>query len=249
MVQWQAERGFANVPKDSLRMLCQKLRVEPLEVTDVSTQDEDSLAAVLVMKAFPKGMTAKRLHQILQHRKFAESAVGRNDDWDDDLTQEVMDDVFLPSDRKEALDRKKSEKEAREHFRARSGQIKNVIKALVNTKPEFFKKGKPDSVAVKVASAAKKKTWFNSITPDANMIKDFKPADTTFWLDLIGGRFVVHHFGLPGSRKHISWTRRGVPEACKLALGQMWAWEAAFSGEPCPLLPEMTGGDVDEFGI
>ena len=91
-----------------------------------------------------------------------------------------------------------------------------------------------------IATLCKKEgpTWWNTLDPSLQLLGNLVPARVTVHKDLNGGRFWIHHMGLPGPRKNFSWTKRGLPTAFAMTLAQAWKWEHDLEGTACPLPEE-----------
>lgn len=105
---WHASRGFAGVPEFALRAMHLDSGCEDLVGVVEGASCADQLACSLVMHIKPK-MTSLELDQIMQSRRL-------NDcepllDEDTELTQDMLDDVMLASDRKDAADKLKEMKD------------------------------------------------------------------------------------------------------------------------------------------
>ena len=77
--------------------------------------------------------------------------------------------------------------------------------------------------------------WLDNIALDQDVMNRIKPDLATVSLDGVARRFYVHHRRLHGNRKYFSVVERGMPQAVKLCLRQMWAWDESLTGLPCPL--------------
>ena len=81
-----------------------------LGVPDLNCEEDpevslaDQLACEIVVHVEQDKMTVEELHQKLHLRPF-ENDDGVPSTWDDDLTPEIVDEVMLPSERKDFMDR------------------------------------------------------------------------------------------------------------------------------------------------
>ena len=98
--------------------------------------------------------------------------------------------------------------------------------------------------AHRLASVHKKKhgeRWHSKVTIDSAMLDALKPDSAVVYKDSSEGRFLLHHKGIPGTRRSVSWTQRGEEEAIRESLNTLWSWECSFSGDDCPIDPEYIG--------
>lgn len=243
VVRWQARQGFANVGEDALRKLKQHLKVRDKVVVAQGMSLEDALAAELIMHCEPD-ITVATMSDRLHKRKILENGTG--DETVSALSQEVVDDCMLLSDRRTIMGEIEGEKRQARQRVQRSGQILALMRSL---EPTLKKSAKPKcSNAAKHVQQAKKKSghrWWANIEGDPSFITDFMPDSGVVVVDNQDGRFMLHHAGIPGSRRSISWTTRGMELACRDCLRQLWSWEVSLTGGECPLPPEMLGDLIE----
>ena len=109
LLKWQCSRAFAGVPGATLKCLAKQVGAPILNLNDASIMEEDKMACEIILQ-LEDAMSQEKLHEMLQYRKWeAESSLCAM--WDEDMTQDILDDVMLQSDRKDCLNRKTEHKE------------------------------------------------------------------------------------------------------------------------------------------
>jgi hypothetical protein len=153
------------------------------------------------------------------------------------MDDQVLDDLFSPSDRKDALQKKRDVKAAKAFKKTRTKYVHEVTKkvpGLVKIAKEY-----PDILKVRksVLKLAKSNgdRWWNTFVPDDSVLESLKPEGGTVHMDVPNGRFRVGHRKLAGTDKSFSWNKRGPQTAAAQALVQLWAWDQQVTGTPCPL--------------
>jgi hypothetical protein len=87
----------------------------------------------------------------------------------------------------------------------------------------------------KVTSAVGRDRWLAKIRCDAAIIQDYRPPTGNIFVDERGGRVLVTYSG--AKKRSISWTHRGMADASRLVLQQLWAWHVEATGEDFPDFP------------
>ncbi len=238
LIDFQAERGFANVKEAVMRKLYLELEVPEMTSSDDSVSSEDVLAAGLVLARKPK-ITQPEFAGIMHTRKMLES--GHEKDECEELSQEVLDDVLNASDRSHI----QAGRKAMQEEKAKRNQRRKAVARLLLEMESKLPKGKAtkQKAATKAEKQRKEKgeRWWASIPGDMEAVLQYKPENAIVTSDDANGRFLCRHLLIKGSRQSVSWTRRGMDAAVAIVLRLCWEWEVEVSGIDCPLPAEWIG--------
>ena len=239
---WLSARAFAGIPETTLSKLKVLLDAPDFAVLDGKVDAEEALVVDLVHKCEPN-ITPSDLEERLNLRHLVSLPLEENDA---DLTQEVLDDCLLASDRKKAMEDAEDSKEVSKKLRKKRIATHHLVQKLT---PKLKKDGKqkPSTAMVKADELKKKHgdRWWASIVHDTCLVDQLKPSRCVVQAELGEGRYLLHHTAIPGSHKSISWTKRGLAHTIQEALRVMWGWEVTVSGQDCPLPSEYIGDCLD----
>jgi hypothetical protein len=241
LLLWQARHGFGGVPEWAMKKLYAEL---DLDLPDVQATKEDLVEAELacgLMAHLVPALTDIDCTEILAGRLIHPEAkyVGEAITIDDTL----LDDCMM---QKDARDIKKTIKKC-ESLARKDARASDKAFEIVHRIAPGLKKGKHDkekNVAKLVAARSKKDDrWWACIKGNIEEILALKPQDGNAVADDANGRFFVSHKKVKGSRKSVSWTKRGMDLAVQEALQLLWDWERDVCPLPCPLPLEYVNVD------
>lgn len=117
--------------------------------------------------------------------------------------------------------------------------MKTLVEAMVAVLPKSKKKPSKFDSECQRLKRQRGAQWFNTVSIDDSEMKNLMPPLASYQKDANFGRFLVHHAGVPYSRRSIAWTKRGAQNAIALALAQMWDWQKQCTGAAAVLPPEI----------
>ena len=231
-LEYQARRGFLGVPESSMQKLAKDLNVERLDEPLVDGLPLDMhLTSECIATVLPD-LTEPQFQQAMRSRVCDATRLGDNglnDFLDGDELVEILD---------------ASEHKAMKKYQERTDAAKQVrtdclayIDPLVTKKYDADQDKKKRKVAKKVAAPwlteKGANRWWASVKGDMEFINAHRPVGVgNVVQDDDNGRFLTYY---PKRRRvSVSWTKRGIPEACVIVLKQLWDWHFAATGQQCP---------------
>lgn len=233
LLDWQAQSGFAGVPEGVLSRLMDKHNVPKLPIEKSAGCDAKHSLIIALLAHFLPGLSKDQLVSLLLKGDLADHS--HESGYLDDLTNDLVMDVVLAGDMKEATKFIKERQAARANRNARKVSVQSLVQRHLD---EFEK--------AKVKQPAKRQVVQLSKKADADRLRyvsalDMKPLEVLFaWkpnaakvsIDNREGRFRLTYPGVKGAS--FAWGGRGQKEAVKLALNQMWTWETTATGREPP---------------
>ena len=245
LLEWHQDRGFAGIREATLQKLKDELKAKDLPAETVGiASTEDMLVAALFLQHQPHASPADVAAKLSRRQ-----ALNMELEDPEEISQELLDENLSAKAREEVQTRRKEVAKAksnRQQWKHSTARFVETLKPFLKNKKQ--KTGKSD-VQKSVGRLSKDRgaTWNNFANPGdgLRLICSLKPVQTAVVQDDYHGYFRLTHVELPGSLKHISWTRRGTKSAVARVLGQLWAWDNMLTGAACPLPAQWMEGDVD----
>jgi hypothetical protein len=232
-LKWQAQQGFAGVPEQALKKLCEDrdlTGVPDPALTDHSAADQMALALMmLLLPNLDQHVAQNRMFKRrLQQDELAMSYL-------DDMSEDMIMDVVLAGDQQDAKGFIQKREQAQARRVATAATVRKTVEHFYQVKmPNVKKAATKAQQKVEAKRLEQKKARFYADLA-ANAVQTLhaeKPAVAKVFVDDPNGRFRL--FYKPFHDRSISWTTRGQADAVLMSLRQLWAWNATVTGEGAP---------------
>lgn len=234
LLQFQGRVGWKGVPEIVMRKLMTMLEVQMPDTSDIPNCSlAEAMAAALSLKVCEQHMDRATMQEILLGRLLNDEIVEQG--FLDDLSDEMVNDVVLMKDQRDARQFLKAREEAKTKRECRRRQalklVETVVKVAGASKPKQLKAPAPAKTATKDAKQ-QSRVYADMDDEPIRLLLLHKPDRAKVVADSFNGRYRLWYPG--GLLKSVSWTGRGHLEAVRVALKQLWQWEQSATDRGAP---------------
>lgn len=233
VLEWQAERTFANVPEMAIRNMIDEMGGADFDYSwgsDIKASDR--LAMMLTMMVRPELDEASATKQMMTRQLMEHEPSAC---YLDDITDEQIQDCVLVGDQKETKEIVKQRAKAMQTRRADQEATRELIKQCFPKVQAVLKKAisKKDAAAKLAAMEHDRSRFYDGLDRDATEALRFAlPNSCRLVPDAKNGRWFINHPSF--KQRSVSWTQRGHQQGAKMVLRQAWGWHHATTGEEPP---------------